>query len=278
MSTMLDRKFWRDVAVVAVVLVVSAYPAVQIFGFPFGISEDPDAGAPPLRPQGVRDSMNPGVWIEGGTFLEGSRNPGKTDNPSSPYSTDDERPPRRMAVEGFWIQAHEVTNREYRRFDRDRDFPPGEGRHPVVDVTWREAMAYASWLGGTLPTEAQWEYAAEGSDGRKYPWGAAPPTCERAQFAGCEPTGTVEVLARPAGETPGGLHGMAGNAWEWVTPVWFVPGTTPVNEESRGIRGGSFRSPPFFLRTSNRSNVFYSGTEYDDIGFRVVWPADAGRD
>lgn len=62
-----------------------------------------------------------------------------------------------------------------------------------------------------------------------------------------------------------------------MTPVWFVPGTTPVNEESRGIRGGAFRSHPFFLRASNRSNVFYAGTAYDDIEFRMVWSAEDAR-
>lgn len=268
------RQVLPGLLVAAVVLVVSAYPVVRVFGLPFGISAEPEAPTPPPRPQGARDSLNPGIWIEGGTFLDGSHHPGKSDNPASPYYTGDERPPRRVAVEGFWIQEHEVTNREYRRFDPDHDFPPGEALHPVVDVTWREAMAYASRLGGTLPTEAQWEYAAEGSEARKYPWGDAPPTCERAQFGNCDSSSTVVVLSRPDGATPEGVHGLAGNAWEWVTPSWFVPGTTPVNEESRGIRGGSFRSPPFFLRASNRSNVFYSGTRYDDIGFRVAWSAD----
>ena len=276
MSLATDRTFWLNVVVVVSVLLVSAYPIVELMGFPFGGSEPSESAAPPSPPPGARDSLNPAIWIEGGSFLEGSHDPGKTDDPASPYSTGDERPPRRMTVKGFWIQEHEVTNEEYRRFDPDHRFPDGEGRHPVTNVTWREAMAYASWLGGTLPTEAQWEYAAEGSDSRKYPWGDSAPGCRRAQFGACDPEGAVEVMSRPGGATPEGVQDLAGNVWEWVVPAWFVADRMTVNEESRRIRGGSFRSPPFFLRASNRSDGFHAGTASDDIGFRVVWPAEAG--
>ena len=232
--------------------------------------------APPAAPtSAARDSLNRVVWIEGGIVLKGSHNPGKSENPASPYYTGDERPPDSTRVAGFWMQEHEVTNTEFRRFDPGHQFPEGRARHPVVDVTLPEAMEYAAAVGGRLPTEAEWELAAEGTENRMYPWGDSSPTCRRAQYAACDsPNGSIEVMSRPNGATPDGVHDLAGNVWEWVVPAWFEPGRTPVNDESRRLRGGSYRSPAFFLRASNRSNGFPLGFEGDDVGFRVVWPAD----
>ncbi len=85
-------------------------------------------------------------------------------------------------------------------------------------------------------------------------------------------------MDRPDGATPEGIYDLAGNVGEWVMPVWFEPGRTPVNDESRRLRGGSFVSQAFFLRASNRSNYYYSDFEWDDIGFRVVWPLEGGQD
>jgi len=129
-------------------------------------------------------------------------------------------------------------------------------------------MAYAAFVGGTLPTEAQWAFAAKGTEGRKYPWGDSEPTCERAQYGECAPRATIEVMTRPAGATPEGIHDLAGNVWEWVMPDWF---RRPVNDESRRLRGGSFDDEAFFIRASNRNKDFFSGFKYVSIGFRVVW-------
>lgn len=271
------RRFWFGAIVLASAFAVAAVVAVQLLGPPGGDTGRTAAAPPSSAPPGTQDSLNPAVWVPGGTFRMGSDHQGKSDDPASPFHTGDERPPRRMTVDGFWIQAHEVTNEEYRRFDPGHEFAEGEERHPVVGVTWRQAMEYARSVGGTLPTEAQWEMAAEGTENREYPWGDAEPNCERAHFRGCSPNEPIEVTSRPEGATPGGVQGLAGNVWEWVTPTWFVPGRTPVNEESRALRGGSFRSPAFFLRPSFRSNVHYAGTSFDDTGFRVAWTADGER-
>lgn len=226
-------------------------------------------------PPGADDPSNPGILVEGGTFVSTSDVEG-ADTHFSPFYTGDEGFGR-QTVGGFWMQEHEVTNAEYRRFDPAHTFPAGRERHPVVGVTWEEAMDYAASLGGTLPTELQWEYAASGTGSRTYPWGEAPPTCERAQFGDCEQRGTIEVGTRPGGATPEGIHDLAGNAWEWVRPNWFVRDRTPVNRASRRMRGGSFRSQAFFLRAVNRSNDFHRGFVGDDVGFRVAWPLDRGR-
>ncbi len=235
------------------------------------VGEDPNATALG-PPHSAVDSLNRPIAIAPGTFVRGSPEPEPeaSDDPASPYWMGDESV-RRMSMDGFWMQEHEVTNAEYRRFDASHDFPAGRERHPVVNVTWREAMAYAASIGGTLPTEAQWEFAARGRESRIYPWGDDRPTCARAHYADCAPRSTVDVLSRPEGATPEGIHGLAGNVWEWVMPDWFELGSTPINTASRRLRGGSFEDAPFFLRAANRNNDFYDGYRDVTIGFRVVW-------
>lgn len=227
---------------------------------------------PTVPPPGAEDSLNRPILMEGGVFVKGSDLEGDED-PASPFSTSGEDRAR-VRVGSFWVQRHEVTNAEYRRFDPDHAFPPERARHPVDDISWREAAAYAAWRDGLLPTEEQWEFAARGTESRIYPWGDEPPTCDRAHFAGCEPEGTVPVMSHPAGATPEGVHDLAGNVWEWVMPNWFRPGLTPVNDESRRMRGGGYAEPAFFLRAANRSNDFFEGFRSRGVGFRVVWPVE----
>lgn len=263
---------------IAVLVLVSVWAVVELVDRVADRLGGPATAAAPRPPPGADDSLNQPIFVEGGTFLRGSHHPGKSSNPGSPFYTGDEDPVRRTRVESFWMQEHELTNEEYRRFDSAHEFPSGHGRHPVVNVTWREAMAYARSAGGRLATEWEWEYAAEGTDNRTYPWGDAPPKCDRAHYGECEPPGTIEVMNRPAGATPAGVHDLAGNVREWVMPAWFEPGRTPVNDETRRMRGGSFADAAFFLRASYRSKINVSGYENPGLGFRVVWPAEGGAD
>lgn len=224
----------------------------------------------PTPPQGALDPANPGVWIEGGSFLAGSE--GTDDAPSSsPYSRRDETSGR-WTVEGFWLQQHEVTNEEYRRFDPSHTFVPGRERHPVTEITWSQAMAYARSIGGTLPTEVQWEFAARGRESREYPWGDALPTCELAHYDQCEPRSTVEVLSRAGDVTPQGVYDLAGNVREWVKPTWYDDTRHPVNPDAIRLKGGSWQHLAFFLRAASVTN--YIGVDYrwNNIGFRVAWP------
>lgn len=227
--------------------------------------------ARPRDPAPPREPSNPAILIAGGRIPRMARTAADTIR-FGPRATRDEGLGGAI-VPPFWIQTHEVTNEEYGRFDRAHVYPPERARHPVVRVTWEEAMTYALSLGGRLPDEREWELAARGTSGRAYPWGDAPPTCERAHFGDCEPRTTLPVMSRPAGATPDGVHDLAGNVWEWVMPTWFVPGRTPVNEESRRMRGGSYVEDGFFLRATNRNNGFFRGFRLGSVGFRVAWPA-----
>ena len=255
-------------AAIGGVVVLAGYVGLRVTNALWPEPRRDEAAPPPA----TTDPANPAVLIPGGVVAGQSRVAGA---PRGPRATREEGL-RGMRVAPFWIQVHEVTNAEYARFDTAHVFPEGQARFPVVNVTFEEAMAYANWLGGLLPSEPEWEFAASGPEGRRYPWGDDEPTCERARFGGCGERWAVEVMSHPSGATPEGIHDMAGNVWEWVTPGWYRHGRTPVNDEVRRMRGGSFDDEPFFLRTANRSNGFRAGHRYISTGFRVAWPADGG--
>jgi hypothetical protein len=230
-----------------------------------------------LKPVDRQDDerLNRRIRIEGGSFQMGS--PKGVGDP-------DEEPQHKVTLAQFLIQEHEVTNAEYRRFDPSYDrFAPGE--YPV-DVSWPGAMAYAAWLGGSLPTEAQWEFAARGTKGRTYPWGENAPTCDHANFGDCEPEGLKPVKQRrERGKTPEGVYDLAGNAWEWCRD-WYekpYPGQEhtdplgPAQGSERVSRGGAFRTAPRKLRGAYRSNSSDQNLA-GARGFRVSWSAAGEMD
>ncbi len=204
---------------------------------------------------------------------------------------DEEKPAHSVTLDAFWIDRTEVTNGQYRQCveagaceeptcwdNADLNAPD----QPVVCVTWDDAQAYAGWAGGRLPTEAEWEKAARGTDGRLYPWGENVPDCQTANFKGCVGR-TPTVGSQPGGASPYGALDMAGNAWEWVAD-WYdetYHGDAPVQNpqgpasgERRVLRGGSFDMSESRLRTAFRigNRPAYSNW---DLGFRVLLPADS---
>jgi len=173
---------------------------------------------------------------------------------------------RPVRVPSFELQRFEVTNDEYRLFD-PRHAPDAPGNHPVTHVNWFEAMAYAAWLGGTLPSEAQWQLAAAGAGGRDFPWGDTPPSQDLANFTPRgAPRGTAQTRAVgsfPLGATPEGTQDLAGNVWEWCRDG---------SSASRVLKGGSYFNDEGFLPSSRRNRLHPEASEAV-VGFRVVWIA-----
>ena len=142
----------------------------------------------------------------------------------------DEQPQREVVLSGFWIDKYCVANAQYRKFLEENSgisAPPSFSQddfaapqQPVVSVSWEEASAYAAWAGKRLPTEAEWEKAARGTDGRRYPWGDDAPTYSLAHYAGGEPAFPLDVDAKEDVPSPYGAVQMAGNVFEWVND-WF---------------------------------------------------------
>ena len=153
---------------------------------------------------------------------------------------------------------------------------PAAGEHPVTWVDADDAAAFCAWLGVRLPTEAEWEKAARGEDGRIYPWGDEPPDAARAVFgARRHGAGPSPVGSAPAGASPYGLLDMAGNVWEWVSsayapyPYDAADGREHAPAAERTLRGGSYASPAVHLRCAARSRS-YPGRLAPHIGFRIA--------
>jgi formylglycine-generating enzyme required for sulfatase activity len=207
----------------------------------------------------------------------------------------EEKPSRRVELAGFMIDRYEVTVGDYQACVGTGSCTaphPGDGcnygkggrdDHPVNCVDWDQAYVYCAWLGKRLPTEAEWEKAARGIDGRKYPWGDSPePTCEYAVMfdeSACGTRDTQPVGSRARGRGPYGVDDMAGNVWEWVAD-WYAASyygvaadVDPQGPEAgvyRVIRGGSWgMSYENYLRVSARWGR-EPAADFGTIGFRCV--------
>lgn len=214
------------------------------------------------------------VWVPPGEFMMGSED-----------GEDNEKPVHRACItKGFWIGKHEVTNAQYRRFcdATGRTFPSASDRgddHPVVSVSWHDAKAYCDHYGLSLPTEAQWEYAARGRDALKYPWGNDWGWNERkccyTMYRGSGGR-TFPVGSFPEGASWCGALDMAGNAREWCADWSGRYTADPVNDPTgpgtglyRLLRGGAWDSIDLWCRSATRSD-YAPGGKNVDIGFRAA--------
>jgi serine/threonine-protein kinase len=216
------------------------------------------------------------VRVPAGAFRMGSSD-------SDADAESDEKPQHTVYLDEFWIMQTEATKDQYQRcVAAGQCAAPscsgtGQGNHPVVCVSWQDAANYCAWAGGRLPTEAEWEKAARGADGRKYPWGNQTPSCTLANYFGCQGR-TNAAGSYPAGASPYGVLDMAGNVWEWVAD-WYGERyyanssgenpTGPASGQGRVLRGGSWVNEQRFVRAAYR--VWSDpGSRNDNLGFRCA--------
>lgn len=182
----------------------------------------------------------------------------------------DERPQRRVFVGRFRIDTYEVTNQEFRAAGLRpvRSYGPGfdAPELPVVGVTWGQAREYCRRLGKRLPTEAEWEKAARGADGRAFPWGDFWDPALANDGRGPRPVGSF-----PGGASPFEVHDMAGNVWEWVEDRYPWPDPDSP-QERRVLRGGAWNYAAVYHRTSYRRHERPEYAEHR-IGFRCATDA-----
>ena len=245
-------------------------------------------------PAAAAQHANEMVAIPGGAFVMGS-----DDGPA------DERPTHRVTLAPFMIDRVAVSNRAFAAFLNARDWKDAQGRrfydvddgdarihrrdgrfvadpsyatHAAVEPSWRGARAYCQWQAKRLPTEAEWERAARGVDGRTYPWGEATPAAGRARFAaGWNATATVTGFE--AGATPDGILGLAGNTHEWTSSLYRpYPYRADDGREDpeapgeRVTRGGAHDSVAAHLRAAWRGHGVSRGPRagHHNVGFRCA--------
>ena len=268
---------------------------------------DCEADPPALTERNRAEAPEGMVYVSGGAFLMGN---------ATDAGDDDERPAHSVCLAGFYIDRHEVTNAQFKEFveatgyvtsaennastleERTWRHPYGAESnaeeapdHPVVCISWEDASAYARWAGKRLPTEAEWEKASRGTDGRIYPWGNEDLTGAQANIADKSTAlkwsdtflDDTHKMAAPVGSFPEGksVYGaedMAGNVWEWCLDWWDrdyyeeSPSHSPAGPqigEFKVIRGGSWFYDPLGARTTMRI-YFRPENNSAAIGFRCV--------
>lgn len=228
-----------------------------------GASSQPSTAGAPVPPEGM-------VYVAGATFTMGR-------DDGDEYA----KPARQVTVRGFFIDRTEVTNEQYQQFVdatghrapphwSGGKYPQGEGRLPVVNVSWKDAFDYARWARKRLPTESEWELAARGTDARIYTWGSQ----WNASFANTRDAGRgrlTEVGSFPQGSSPYGAVDMIGNVWEWTaSDLTKYSVERQVLQPGKVIRGGAFDVPTEIATVTYRGVLQPEKTTYDKTGFRCV--------
>lgn len=226
----------------------------------------------------VQDGMEM-VFVPAGNFEMGSE-------PETAGADEDEMPLHKIYLDAFWIDRTEVTNSHYQQcISAGICTPPAQTKfymnpayydHPIIGVSWDQANVYCGWAGRRLPTEAEWEKAARGTDGRIYPWGNDAPSGDLANFDH-KINETTAVGNYPQGASPYGVLDLAGNAWEWTadgySPDYYSnsPSSNPLSDSPvnrRVLRGGNWDSNAEGVRSANRFWAYPGRNDTD--GFRCA--------
>lgn len=186
-----------------------------------------------------------------------------------------------VVLRTFYMDKFEVSNGQLERVipdHKDRRGTSQGDKDPAVNVTWEEAQTYCRSVGLRLPSEAEWEKAARGTDGRTFPWGEQEARATLMNYKGAGSGKPVPVDSHPEGASVYGALNMAGNVWEWTSdwydPTWYQklnPGaySGPASGQRKVIRGGSFADDASDARTSNRASAA-PGSGAPKIGFRCA--------
>ena len=223
-------------------------------------------GNPPSWTDPQNNKYEGMVYVPAGEFIMGSE-----------IGDLDESPQRKVYVDAFYIDRFEVTNAQYAKFKKGYKYNEEiidetvlkeewmQDDSPIVNVSWYEAMEYCKWAGKQLPTEAEWEKASRGTDGRKYPWG------EKHDMSFAEPDGIAKTAAWRAGKSPYGAYWMSGGAWEW-TADWYQPypgnnvDSPAYGEKYKVIRGAFRFADPSMQRCAHR---YYLNPKMKQSGYPV---------
>jgi formylglycine-generating enzyme required for sulfatase activity len=245
----------------------------------FGVSLAPKVVTPPRTIINPRDGKDM-ILIPAGEFVMGSD------------EADDEKPPHKVSLDAFYIARYPVTNADYKKFvDATKHAPPshwsngkipqGKENHPVVNVSWKDAVAYCEWAGRRLPTEAEWEKAASWDDIKKekrvYPWGKEFDKNKCNSFAsGIGDTMPVGPYSAKGGDSAYGVGDMAGNVWEWCSshyqkyPYHADDGRENMRSGNpRVLRGGSWTSNQDYARCAYRNRYNPVNRDYN-FSFRIA--------
>jgi formylglycine-generating enzyme required for sulfatase activity len=224
------------------------------------------------------------VFVAGGTFVMGS-----PDGEGAP----DEHPSHQVTLRAYCVDRIEVTVGAYTQCvtagacTRTAAALPQDNA-PVTGIDWEQAVSFCRFAGGRLPTEAEWEYAARGNDGRRFPWGETPPSdCARADWTppgsgqSCAGVGPSPAALREGGASPSGALDMVGNVWEW-TADWYAPRYTagvarnptgPAEGSARVTRGGGWNNDQIErMRVTWREGQHPAFRDFD-LGVRCAYDA-----